>query len=208
MFECTSIVNSTSASNEAITWREVDNTLRSIAKRRSALDADEARWLREACRLEIWRQLCFVSALDYCDRILGQAPRTAQERLRVAKALGELPQIEAALQRGDLSFSAVREVTRVATPQNDELWCQAAMGLSLRDVEELVSMHERGDKPTDPAKPIVKDHNVALTLPPEIYAMYRQGQSPPPAGGGRAPGEAEPLGTVCPGHPRPGPPTG
>src|SRR5205814_23355 len=74
-------------------WRTVDLALRQIAARRAALDAEEARWLREAEELQIWRPLGMVSALDYLERVLGYAPRTAQERLRVARALGSLPQL-------------------------------------------------------------------------------------------------------------------
>src|SRR5690349_2734982 len=69
-------------------WRVVDRALREIAARRAALDAEEAQWLREAEALQIWRQLGMVSALDYLERVLHYAPRTAQDRLRVARALG------------------------------------------------------------------------------------------------------------------------
>src|ERR1051325_2438352 len=69
-------------------WRSVDRALRTIRKRRAALDADEARWLREAEALQIWRPLGMVSVLDYMERVLGYRPRTAQDRLRVARALG------------------------------------------------------------------------------------------------------------------------
>src|SRR5436305_14374345 len=96
MLENHSLVASGTVSLDNITWQRVDRALREIAKRRAALDADEARWLREAQRLQIWKELGFVSGLDYCDRILGHKPRTAQERLRVAKLPGELPRIEAA----------------------------------------------------------------------------------------------------------------
>ena len=59
-------------------WRQVDRALRSIASRRAALDAEEARWLREAERLMIWQRLGFVSALDYMERALGYGPRAAR----------------------------------------------------------------------------------------------------------------------------------
>ncbi|MGE5183347.1 MAG: hypothetical protein ACM31C_14855, partial [Acidobacteriota bacterium] len=91
-------------------WRAVDRELRAIARRRAALDADEARWLREAEALQIWKPLGMVSAIDYMERVLGYAPRTAQERLRVARALGALPVLNAVLASGELSFSAVREL--------------------------------------------------------------------------------------------------
>src|SRR5436305_15290488 len=97
-------------------WQSVDRALRTIARRRAALDAEEARWLREAEALQIWRPLGMVNALDYMERVLGYAPHAAQERLRVARALGELPVLSAALAQGALSFSAVRELTRVAVP--------------------------------------------------------------------------------------------
>jgi hypothetical protein len=43
-------------------WREIDRALRGIAKRRAALDAEEARWLREAEHVKIWEPLGMVSA--------------------------------------------------------------------------------------------------------------------------------------------------
>ena len=85
-------------------WQSVDRALCTIAQRRAALDADEARWLREAEAIQIWRPLGMVSALDYMERVLGYGPRAAQERLRVARALGTLPQLTAALAHGELPF--------------------------------------------------------------------------------------------------------
>jgi hypothetical protein len=78
-------------------WRAVDRALRGIRKRRAALDAEEARWLREAEVLQIWRPLGMVSILDYLERVLEYAPRTALDRLRVARSLGDLPGLTAAL---------------------------------------------------------------------------------------------------------------
>src|SRR5258705_6366073 len=109
----------------SLDWRTVDRALRGIARRRAALDVEEARWLREAERLQIWRPLGMVSAIDYLERVLGYTPHTANERLRVARALGELPAVAEAFERGELGFSAVRELTRVATPETDASWRDA-----------------------------------------------------------------------------------
>jgi hypothetical protein len=43
----------------------------------------------------------------------------ARERVRVARALGRLPGIAQALARGELSYSKVRALTRVATPETE-----------------------------------------------------------------------------------------
>lgn len=125
-------------------WQSVDRALRAIARRKAALDAEEARWLREAEALQIWRQLGMVSALDYMERVLGYGPRAGQDRLRVARALGTLPRLTDALAAGALSFSAVREVTRVATPTTEQAWRDAAVGKNLRQIEELVADHQPG----------------------------------------------------------------
>ena len=72
-------------------WRAVDRALREIAIRRGLLDGEEARWLREAEAVQIWKPLGMVSMIDYLERVLGNGPRTGQERMRVARALGDLP---------------------------------------------------------------------------------------------------------------------
>ncbi len=155
-------------------WQSVDRALRTIAERRAALDADEARWLREAEVIQIWRPLGMVSALDYMERVLGYGPRVAQDRLRVARALGTLPQLTAALAHGELSFSAIRELTRVATPATEAAWRQAATGKNLRQIEELVADHRPGDCPDDPPDPEVRVRVVRFELSAETFALMRQ----------------------------------
>src|SRR3954469_13849274 len=158
-------------------WRRVDRALRAIRQRRAVLDAEEARWLREAEALQIWRPLGMVSALDYMERVLGHAPRTAQERLRVARALGDLPLLTAALAADELAFSAVRELTRVATPGTEASWIAAASGKSLRQIEELVADHRPGDRPDDPPDPQARTHVVRFELAAEIFALLRQART-------------------------------
>ena len=158
-------------------WRVVDGALRAIAKRRAGLDADEARWLREAEAVRVWHPLGMVNALDYLERVLGYSPRVGQERLRVARALGELPVLERALAAGDLSYSAVRELTRVATRATEAAWVHAASGKNLREIEELVSGRAPGALPDEPADPSVRPHVVRFELSPETYARLRQARA-------------------------------
>src|SRR5882724_7873629 len=158
-------------------WQAVDRALRTIARRRATLDADEAHWLREAEALQIWRPLGMVSALDYLERVLGYGPRAAQDRLRVARALGTLPQLTAALAHGELAFSAVRELTRVATPVTETAWREAATGKNLRQIEELVADHRPGDRPDDPPDPEARVRVVRFELSAETFALMRQARA-------------------------------
>ena len=57
-------------------WVVVHTELASIAKQKAALDAEEARWLREAEQLQIWKTFGMVSMVDYMEREVGYAPRT------------------------------------------------------------------------------------------------------------------------------------
>ncbi|MCX5743025.1 MAG: hypothetical protein NT062_11070 [Proteobacteria bacterium] len=149
--------------------------LMSIARRRGALDAEEARLLRRAEDVQIWLRFGMVSPLDYLERKLGYAPHTANERLRVASALADLPEMERALETGELCFSAVRELTRVATEDGEAAWITWAAGKSVREIEQKVATHDPGDLPTDLGKPVeAQSHRVSIELPPETYARWRQ----------------------------------
>jgi hypothetical protein len=162
---------------EAPAWRDIDRALRSIAKRRAGLDAEEARWIREAEAAQIWKPLGMVNLLDYLERVLGYAPRSGQERLRVARALGQLPVLTDALARGELAFSAVRELTRVATPATEARWVDAARGKNLRQIETLVAGHGPGDHPDDPPDPDVRTHVLRFEVSAETYAIVRQART-------------------------------
>ena len=105
--------------------KEIDRELRRIAKQKAGLDVDEARWLREAEQLHIWPALGFSTALEYLEEVFGYAPRTANDRLRVAKALAELPELEAVLRDGELPYSAARELTRVMSGTTE--WRRSGM---------------------------------------------------------------------------------
>lgn len=155
-------------------WKFVDAQLRSLARDRAVRDAHEAKWLREGDRLRIWREVGQPSMLAYLEQVLGYAPRTAFDRMRVARALGRLPNLEAALAAGTLSYCAVRELTRVVAPETEQRWLEEATGRPLREVEEMVRGHAPGDRPDDPTNPELETYKVTLELSPSAYALLRQ----------------------------------
>jgi hypothetical protein len=119
--------------------QEIDCHLRRIAKQRAGLDTEQARWLRRAEEQDSWRALGYVHALEYLEEVFGYAPRTAQEKLRVAKELGDLPTLEAELASGHMPYSIVRELSRVATPQTEASWIEQARGRNYRQVEQMLA---------------------------------------------------------------------
>ncbi len=154
---------------------QLHRRLKRIVKARAALDAQEAEALREAERLRMWRHYGYGSLLEYLEMELGYPPRMALEKLRVAKAIVELPAIEAAMAQGDLSFSAGRELVRVATPETEGEWLEAASDKNVRDIESLVSGRKRGDKPTDPVDPALRTRPQRFDgIDDETRALLRQ----------------------------------
>ncbi len=57
----------------------------------------------------------------------GFAEHTGSELLRVGQALRELPLLRGAFASGQLSFDSVRELTKVATPVDEQLWLDVAV---------------------------------------------------------------------------------
>jgi hypothetical protein len=75
-------------------------------------------------------------------RWFGLGARDTRERVRVGRALRRLPEIERALIDGELCYSRVREVTRVATVSSERDWLEVARRLDMRSLERRVA-HER-----------------------------------------------------------------
>ena len=166
----------TGAANDrnATDYREIDRQLRRIAKRKAGLDIEEAQSLREAEKHRIWRKLGYSTALEYLEDVFGYSPRTAMDRLRVAKELGDLPALEAAVRDGELPYSAARELTRVMTPETEATWLESARGRNLRDIEELVAGRRKGDTPDAEKNPELVKRKRVLELSPRVDALVEQ----------------------------------
>ena len=74
----------------------------------------------------------------------------AREKLRVAAALADLNHIAAAMARGQLSYSKVRALTRVATPTTEAQLLAVALGATASHVERLVRAWRRADRDAQP----------------------------------------------------------
>lgn len=68
---------------------------------------------------------------------VGWGVGTAREHLRVAHALANLPRIDDALARGRLSYSKVRAITRVATPENEATLLEQATLATASQLEAI-----------------------------------------------------------------------
>ncbi|HEY8944685.1 MAG TPA: hypothetical protein VIM73_10505, partial [Polyangiaceae bacterium] len=138
------------------------------------LDFEEGRWLLAARRAKAHQQLGYGSFTEYAERLFGYAPRLTRDTLRVAEALETLPELARELREGGLSFSQVRELTRVATADTEKAWLERARGCTSRQVEKLVSGRRPGSLPDSPAEPDLQRHVLRFEVSGETLATFRE----------------------------------
>ena len=100
-----------------------------IAVQAAHLDAATHRLLADLRAFEhsgAWFHQGARTCAEWLSWRLGWDGNRAREHVRVAKRLGELPRIDDALRRGELSYCKVRAMTRVATPANEALLLEDA----------------------------------------------------------------------------------
>ncbi len=101
--------------------------------------------LREFDRRQGWRHDGCADGGDWLNWKCGLARNAAVEKLRVARALEELPQIDEAFRRGDLSYSKVRALTRVATGVSETDLLDVALRASASQLETYCRRLRNGD---------------------------------------------------------------
>ena len=88
--------------------------------------------------LQGWKDTGFSSTAEWLAWRIGIKPGAARERLRTALALQQLPQTSRAMQKGELSFTKVRALTRVATPDTEATLLDFARAGSAANLERMV----------------------------------------------------------------------
>jgi hypothetical protein len=76
----------------------------------------------------------------------GIAYGAAREKLRVARCLDNLPLISKAFEDGEISYSKVRAMTRVATEANEDFLLMTARYGTASHIEKLVRKYQRVEK--------------------------------------------------------------
>ncbi len=160
--------------SDASDWLQAHAALSRLARERAAFDAEEGRWLLCAWRAAAHVHLGYGSFAQYIERLFGYKPRTTQEKLRVAEALETLPRLATALETGALGWCAARELTRVALPETESAWLDAARGKTLRELEALVASRAPGDTPDTAALAPPRRRVLRFEVAADMFATFRE----------------------------------
>jgi len=96
----------------------------------------------------------------------------AREKVRTARALAELPRTSAAMSRGELSFSRLRAITRVADAENEGDLLELARGCTTAQLERVVRAWKRGTRQDEATMERVRHERRCLSIYPDENGMY------------------------------------
>jgi hypothetical protein len=92
-------------------------------------------------RRRAWQGHGLANCAQWLNWQCGIGKLAAREKVRVARALEHLPRISASFARGELSYSKVRAMTRIATAENEPDLLSMALHGTAWHVEKLVRQY-------------------------------------------------------------------
>jgi hypothetical protein len=110
------------------------------------INAAEYRFLKlvaEFDRAEGWARHGLASCAQWLNWQCGLGAVAARERVRTARALERLPKLSAAFARGEISYSKVRALTRIATLKNEHVLLTIALHGTALHAERLARKYRR-----------------------------------------------------------------
>jgi hypothetical protein len=116
-----------------------------------AAEAQLLTLIREFDDKECWAEQGFCSCAHWLNFKCGIGMNAAREKVRVAKALANLPKIDKSLSKGELSYSKVRAMTRIADESNEDYLMMIAKHGTAHHVEKLVSKFRGAKRVQDAA---------------------------------------------------------
>ena len=146
--------------NQLRQWRALDELEAKITELWGHLNAATYRFLAlvaEFDREKAFERHGLANTAQWLNWQCGIGPVAAREKVRVARALEHLPEIADAFAKGEISYSKVRAMTRVATPANESVLVHVARHGTAAHVEKLVRKY-RWTQRRDAAKLAQQQH--------------------------------------------------
>jgi hypothetical protein len=123
-------------------------------------------------RLRGWELAGHRSCAHWLAYRTGLDLGTAREKVRAARALERLPQTSAAMARGELSFSQVRALSRVATAENEKDLLELARGCTTAQLERMVRAFRKATEADEAAAEKRRYQSRTLSVFPDDDGMY------------------------------------
>ena len=119
--------------------------------------------IAELDRREVWARQGALTCAHWLSWACGIDTHTAREKVRVARALPELPLLSEAMAKGELGYSKVRALTRIATPENEPDLLQIGLHGTAQHVEKFVRLYRRARRAEETERADTQHRERALT---------------------------------------------
>lgn len=122
-----------------LSMQELDRQITELA---AHIQAATCRWLflvAELDRRQEWAAWGAKSCAGWLSWRCGVSPGAAREQVRVARRLSDMPLTCAAFGRGELSYSKVRAISRIATPENEPALVELARHSTAAQLDRIVA---------------------------------------------------------------------
>jgi len=177
---------------------EVEARLVALARGPGALRRALARVAGRVVATRAWGRLGYARLEDYATERAGVSGRELCDLAKVDGALAELPGLERAFLAGEIGWTKLRLLCRVARPEDEAWWLAQARALRVRELEREVrevdrrarsagevgvrAAVERGNGPEDDAPRV----GGVLTCTPRARALWWRGRQTASRVAGRA----------------------
>ncbi len=146
----------------------IDALIEEMSELWGHLNAATARFLSLVARfdrIEGWVPQGCSSCAHWLTLKCGIGTVAAREKVRVARALESLPAITDAFREGRISYSKVRAMTRVATPENETILLQIALHGTATHVERIVRQYRRVERLEEAAQALEQHRQRFVDIP-------------------------------------------
>jgi hypothetical protein len=146
-----------------------------IATLAAHLHAAEQRFLHLVAEFDLrrgWELGGHSSCAYWLSERTGLDLGTAREKVRTARKLAGLPRTSAAMARGELSFSQVRALTRVATETNEAELLELACGSTVHELERMVRGWKKGSARDEAERERAQYRSRTFSVFPDHEGMY------------------------------------
>ena len=140
------MVNSRSAVSDHPEGMDDDTLATAVATLAAHIHAATWRLLvliAELDRRKLWAAQGAMSCGHWLSWACGIDAHTAREKVRVARALENLPLLSGALAKGELGYSKARALTRVATPDNEAMLLDIGLHGTAAHVEKFARLYRQ-----------------------------------------------------------------
>jgi hypothetical protein len=128
--------------------------------------------IAEFDRLRGWELAGYSNCARWLHVRTGIDLGAAREKVRAARALEKLPLTSAAMARGELSFSQVRAVSRIATPENEGELLEFACGATTSQLERMLRAWRKGSRKDEARWEEERHRSRTFSVFPDDDGMY------------------------------------